>query len=245
MNRKRKIIPGQDPAQDSESSLGDDAARERGFGGSTLKRSENSFIYLGAGIVTVIAFFIFFMATGKDDPAPADTSMAIHELESRIQALEDRIVQLGSEKSVPAAAQTGVPELDAYQARVERVEAALSVKFESLTKRLAWIESRLGAMSKKQDIMVSSGNAASASASAEGSRTPVKQATVSSVKKKPAAPAETSINARPTVYHVVEKGDTLYGISRKYDISLNDLLQLNNLKKTSAIHPGEKLKLSK
>lgn len=33
--------------------------------------------------------------------------------------------------------------------------------------------------------------------------------------------------------HEVEKGDTLYGISRKYSISVNDLMQINNMDSTN------------
>ena len=37
----------------------------------------------------------------------------------------------------------------------------------------------------------------------------------------------------------VEKGDSLYAISRRYDISINELAQLNQLKKPYTIHPGQ------
>ena len=36
--------------------------------------------------------------------------------------------------------------------------------------------------------------------------------------------------------HVVEKGDTLYGISRKYTISIDELKRLNNLKQQHHFH---------
>jgi len=37
----------------------------------------------------------------------------------------------------------------------------------------------------------------------------------------------------------VEKGDSLYAISRRYDISITELAQLNQLKKPYTIHPGQ------
>lgn len=44
-------------------------------------------------------------------------------------------------------------------------------------------------------------------------------------------------------YHIVKKGDTLYGISRKYGISLKQILQLNHIEETSILHIGQKIKL--
>lgn len=42
-------------------------------------------------------------------------------------------------------------------------------------------------------------------------------------------------------YHKVVRGDTLYGISRKYSLSVEELRQLNNLNINQAIKPGQKL----
>jgi LysM repeat protein len=42
-------------------------------------------------------------------------------------------------------------------------------------------------------------------------------------------------------YHTVTRGETLYGISKKYDISLTQLRRLNKLSKTEEIYPGQKL----
>jgi len=42
-------------------------------------------------------------------------------------------------------------------------------------------------------------------------------------------------------YHTVTTGDTLYNISRKYDLTVEKLQQLNKLTKGSDIHPGQEL----
>ncbi|HPZ81482.1 MAG TPA: LysM peptidoglycan-binding domain-containing protein, partial [Candidatus Atribacteria bacterium] len=44
-------------------------------------------------------------------------------------------------------------------------------------------------------------------------------------------------------YHVVEPGDTLWAISRRYQIPLKELLQLNNLTEQSVLRVGQKIKL--
>ena len=46
-------------------------------------------------------------------------------------------------------------------------------------------------------------------------------------------------------YYTVKKGDTLSGIAYKCGVSLNTILKLNGLSKTSKIYPGKKLKVKK
>jgi LysM repeat protein len=56
---------------------------------------------------------------------------------------------------------------------------------------------------------------------------------------KPATKKEESIT------HVVKSGDTLYAISRRYDISIDQLRKDNKLNKNSTINPGQKLIIKK
>jgi len=45
-------------------------------------------------------------------------------------------------------------------------------------------------------------------------------------------------------YHMVQKGETLYGISKKYGISLEELRKLNNLSADQPLRTGQKLMVS-
>ena len=58
----------------------------------------------------------------------------------------------------------------------------------------------------------------------------------------PNAEEQTDSEERPTI-HVVQKGETLLGIAEQYDISVHELLKLNNLKSKSVIRIGMRLKL--
>ncbi len=70
--------------------------------------------------------------------------------------------------------------------------------------------------------------------------TPAKPRAAVAPKPKPAAaaPAKASTQRR---YHVVQKGDTLYSIHKKYAVPLDTLRKLNGLKEHQPIYSGDKL----
>jgi len=50
----------------------------------------------------------------------------------------------------------------------------------------------------------------------------------------------------PTLsHHIVVKGDTLYSISRKYNISVQEICKLNNINENNVLSIGQKLKIKK
>ena len=57
-----------------------------------------------------------------------------------------------------------------------------------------------------------------------------------------AAPADK--NETPEKIHTVKKGDTLYRISRRYNLSIEQLRQYNQLDQKASIYPGQELKVS-
>lgn len=62
----------------------------------------------------------------------------------------------------------------------------------------------------------------------------------------PIEPIENRQHVKNTLYdfHVIQPGESLWAISKKYDISLEKLMKVNHLK-NNTIHPGKTLKLSK
>lgn len=45
-------------------------------------------------------------------------------------------------------------------------------------------------------------------------------------------------------FYVVQSGDTLSGISRKYNVSVDELCRLNNISKSDPIYPGQKIRVA-
>ena len=53
------------------------------------------------------------------------------------------------------------------------------------------------------------------------------------------APVDNTIQ----VYYVVKQGDTLYGIARRFGITLNEILQYNAIQNPNLIYPGQTIKI--
>ena len=69
-----------------------------------------------------------------------------------------------------------------------------------------------------------------------------KQSTVES-KAKPSAPSKSAVSTGKQ-YHTVRKGETLYRISKKYRISVEELRKLNKLSGDQPLRTGKKLLVS-
>jgi LysM repeat protein len=69
-----------------------------------------------------------------------------------------------------------------------------------------------------------------------------KQPTAES-KSKPSPPSKPAVSTEKR-YHTVQKGETLYRISKKYGISLEELRKLNNLSGDQQLRTGQKLLVS-
>jgi membrane-bound lytic murein transglycosylase D len=54
---------------------------------------------------------------------------------------------------------------------------------------------------------------------------------------------ELAVKKAGSVTHVVKRGESLWSISQKYDVSITDIMKWNNLKKRSKIFAGRKLKI--
>jgi LysM repeat protein len=62
-------------------------------------------------------------------------------------------------------------------------------------------------------------------------------------KAKPSTPSKPTASSEKK-YHTVQKGETLYGISKKYGMSVEELRKLNNLSKDPSLRTGQKLLVS-
>lgn len=71
-----------------------------------------------------------------------------------------------------------------------------------------------------------------------------KAGTAPAAKVKTPPPIAKSTPEKQTGVHEVRAGETLYSISHRYDLTVDQLRTYNNIGKDAAIRPGQKLKLS-
>jgi LysM repeat protein len=106
--------------------------------------------------------------------------------------------------------------INSLETRLKRVEGSLD--------RLIWIEARLEQMEEKS-----------------------KEVTVfmNTVERLGASSTQTTTKPAGAVdelrYHQVRAGETLFGISRRYGLTVEELRRLNNLPRQAIIHPEQKL----
>lgn len=206
------------------------AAGER-EGASLLKKSELSLIFLGAGLLTLIVFFIFFSSSDDKNTGTSQMSENVQTLEKRIINLEEILDNQGLEAEHLSDKKDQYPLLASYKDRVEKVEVALSVKFDSVTERLDLLE-------KKISYLLESVKTATMEIK-RVKKISLKKRSVDTKKKTPKK-TETS-SKKTSIFYTVKKGDTLYSISKKYKITVAKLKTMNKLTEKSKIYPGDNL----
>jgi LysM repeat protein len=177
-------------------------------------------VLIGGGVLLIAVIVLLMFLSGAPKTAEKDL---IKGLETRLKAMEEKLAKLEW--------------IDTGMARLERKEKEIA----SISERMAQLE---GTLTRKvdqlsKDMTKTSPKPPEPSASKAEAAAP--KADVAA--QKPAAPAkpakvEKDVKAR---VHEVQKGETLYGISRKYGIPADQLMKLNKLSPNDAIRPGQQL----
>jgi LysM repeat protein len=144
------------------------------------------------------------------------SSQQLAQLEERIQMLEERLDKFEAIDEKVTRIWEQAKSFETFKDRFERSEASTSLRMDHLTMSLESMQKQL---SKAHPPVAATAKAAAPKAAP--STTPQPQ------------------------YHVVQPGDTLYSISKKYNLEVDQLLQLNHMKPDSVIQPGQKLIVGK
>jgi LysM repeat protein len=182
---------------------------------NTAKRSLKPVLIAGGGLLVAVIVVLMFLSAPKS--AEKDQ---LKSIETRLKQIEEKLTKLEW--------------IDTGMARLDRKEK----DFVALAERMTQVESsmnrridQLGKEAARPAAKHEPATAKTESASAKPEAAPPKSA--------PASPkAEKDPKAK---VHVVEKGETLYGISRRYGIPAQQLLTLNHLSPKDPIRPGQKL----
>ena len=197
---------------------------------STLKKSELSFIFFGAALVTLIVFFLFFRPSeSKNSSSPANNGKIIKTMEQRIATLEQILEKhkLNLEDLPDKEKQNSNSGID--NTKIARLENTFFTKMDYLTERQNSVETKISRLERNiRDI----------------NKIPNKKKLKKEIIIKPKqkiTPKQNFSSIQKSIFYTVKRGDTLYSISKKYNITVNNLKKMNGFSKNSRIYPGDNI----
>lgn len=205
----------------------------KNFDTAFFRKNEFALILLGALLLTIIVFFVFFRSSDQpDQKVSATTQESFQAFEKRITDLEKIVENTSAQGDNPNNPQNNSANDDVIKDlnnRLTRLETAFLVKFESMIERMETLERKKAqATPPPKKPAVKTAPTAAKKASPPAAQTPpVKKA----VKKEKKA----------AMFHTVTKGETLYSISKKYKTTVPTLRKLNNLSEKDKIFPGNNI----
>jgi LysM repeat protein len=135
----------------------------------------------------------------------------IDRIEERVRQLEDRMDNYKAIDEKVTLIWEQAKTFEKFRDRFDRSEASTSLRMDHLTMSLEALQKQVNEKARTQ--------------------TDATAATKS-------APAASKADVQ---YHRVVAGDTLYSISKRYNLSVEQLLKINGMDKNSVIQPGQKL----
>ncbi|MGD8961632.1 MAG: LysM peptidoglycan-binding domain-containing protein [Desulfobacterales bacterium] len=190
--------------------------REEVYYGSGSNSGGQPFKHIYVAIIGFLVLIVLTVTVIARTYSLAEKSQLL-ALQSRIEQLESRLGSMDAEGGLAQAGGSG-NQLILLTERLDQLEANITARISSLATQL---------------------NTTAAKPAAE----PVKQAEAAP-KAEPAKTAPAVKKAAAAKIHTVKQGETLYRISRRYNLSVDQLRQYNQLDSKAAIYPGQKLKVS-
>lgn len=196
-----------------------------------MSRSETPFLLIGVSlIVLIIVFFMFVPRSGEDE-----VGRKLAFLEKRLAPLEDKLVRLEENLSRVPVAGDAAGRIEKQAAACERALDRFESVEASLTSRIERIAQDVDKL-KKDALTIDRKPAAPPRAD---SPAPAKIDKKSVPEAKGAGVA--AVQGNKPSYHQVRAGETLFGIGRQYNVTVDVLRRLNKLTEKDVITPGQKL----
>ncbi|MCK5311411.1 MAG: LysM peptidoglycan-binding domain-containing protein [Desulfobacteraceae bacterium] len=205
-----------------------------------LQKYEIVIMLLGAGIISVLIIFVFLKPSGDSNLLRTKNNtepVTVEDFQEQIDRLANMVEKTGLkdneklkssiDKTEPKNKSSDISYAD-HEKRIERIEASLSIKYETLASRINRLERSIDKLSRKID-----------SYKKISSTKVVKPPLVKTSKKSETKKAVTK--KKESIFHTVKKGDTLYSLSKQYGTSVSDLEKINHLPKNANIYPGDNL----
>jgi LysM repeat protein len=143
------------------------------------------------------------------------SSKYVGALEQRLKSVEEHLDRYESIDEKVTAIWEQAKSFEKFKDRFDRSEASASLRMDHLTMSLEALQKELNEVRNTKKV----------------SAPPPNNATIKSA----------SNSKTKNQYHIVRSGDTFYSISKKYDLKIDQLLQMNQAQPDSVIMPGQKL----
>ncbi len=182
---------------------------------NAAKRSLKPVLIAGGGLLVAVILVLMFLSSPKSTEKDQ-----INKIEARLKEVEEKLAKLEWIDAGMARLDLKEKEFAALTDRMTQMESSTNRRIDQLSKEI------VRPTAKSEPATVKTG-----SASPKPEAAPPKSAPVS-------PKAEKDSKAK---IHVVEKGETIYGISRRYGIPAEQLFKLNHLSPKEPIHPGQRL----
>jgi LysM repeat protein len=178
------------------------------------KKSIMPFVIGGLGLVVMVVLVTLILSRPKNT---VDQEY-LESLEKRMQQMEKKLATIGVMDQIIMRLGKQEQDIDLLDKKINRFESTVTTQIDQIIKEL-------GALHQKTSQKAASG--------APQPKTVEKKQPVASKKAQPTAQ-----------FHQVQAGETLFRISRRYDLSVEQLRTYNDLAPNAAIYPGQKLKLN-
>jgi len=190
-----------------------------GAKGSILSGNPVRYLYWGLGIAVVAGVVLLVALLFSNINESADLTR-IKEMEQTIQELEQRLSKYEGMDEKVTRIWEQAKAFEKFKTRFDRSEASMSLRMDHLAMSL-------DALQKKNDEVLG-----------------MVQALEKRSDKKVVAAKPAPVVQKKAKIHTVAAGDTLFSISRRYNLSVDKLKALNKLPDGAVIHVGQKLTVS-
>jgi LysM repeat protein len=178
--------------------------------------------YLSGGLgLLIVILLVVLIATRAN--APVD-SARIADLQQRVDNLQQQLEKYAGVDEKVTTIWEQAKTFETFKSRFDRSENSTSLRMDHLAMSLDTLQKKINDFQAKLAKLEKTPGAKAASTGPQ------------TAKKNLASKKETTAGT-----HTVVAGDTLYGISRRYKLSVAELRSLNDLKKGTPIHVGQKL----
>lgn len=209
------------------------------FKTSSSDRVNFPVILAGGAILAILVFLILSFAGGNGSGERLQQMRdRMDQMESRIAMLEDRLADRS--RQLDAMGDT----LGVFSDNFERFQA-LPEEMEQIQQKTNFLETRQANLEKR---LSEDGGAAPRTAASASGRTEVKSPRIEKKRSAGNASSESGGSARTAAAperganrHTVRDGETLYSIAQRYDVSMERILELNEMEKDDIIRPGQEL----